>query len=41
MPKPSLLIESWLPIEAFSAESKREHGAKFALAYIFLYTYRS
>jgi len=31
MPKPRLLIESWLPIEAIGAESKRERGASSAL----------
>ncbi len=31
MPKPSLLIESWLPIGAIGAEGKRERGASSAL----------
>ena len=31
MPHPPLLIESWLPIEAIGAESKRERGASSAL----------
>jgi putative DNA methylase len=31
MAKPSLLVESWLPIEAIGAESKRERGASSAL----------
>lgn len=31
MTKPKLLIESWLPIEAIGAESKRERGASSAL----------
>jgi putative DNA methylase len=31
MPHPPLLIESWMPIEAIGAESKRERGASSAL----------
>ena len=31
MSHPPLLIESWLPIEAIGAESKRERGASSAL----------
>ncbi len=31
MTRPNLLIESWLPIEAIGAESKRERGASSAL----------
>lgn len=31
MPRPNLLIESWLPIEAVGAEGKRERGASSAL----------
>lgn len=30
-PRPSLLIESWLPIEEVGAESMRERGASSAL----------
>jgi adenine-specific DNA methylase len=32
MSHPPLLIESWLPIEAIGAESKRERGASSALS---------
>jgi adenine-specific DNA methylase len=31
MPRPKVLIEDWLPIEAIGAESKRERGASSAL----------
>lgn len=31
MPRPPVLIEEWLPIEAIGAESKRERGASSAL----------
>ena len=31
MTPPPVLIESWLPIEAIGAESKRERGASSAL----------